>query len=120
MRSRQAGQGKIGCLLWILLVAVAGLVAFKMIPIKVRSSELHDFMVEQAKWAANYPEDQIEKSILTRANELQLPLDKDSVKVEKVRERIRMEATYTVPVVFPGYTYQWKFHHFVDRPIFVV
>jgi hypothetical protein len=120
MRSWQAGQGKVGCLVWLLAVGIAGLIAFKMIPIKVKSSELHDFMVEQARFSGNYPTDAIKKSILSRARELELPLDEDNLKVEKVRERIRMEATYTVPVVFPGYTYQWTFNHYVDRPIFVV
>jgi hypothetical protein len=120
MRSRQSGQGKLGCILWLLLVAVTGMVAYKMIPIKIRSSELHDFMVEQAKWAANNPADALKKSVLARAKELDLPLTEENVKVEKVRERIKMEATYTVPVEFPGYTYQWTFHHLVDRPIFIV
>lgn len=120
MRSRQAGQGKIGCLLWLLVAGVAALIAFKMIPVKVKSAELHDYMVEQARFASNYPTDQIAKSILVRARELELPLTDKGLKVEKVRERIKMEAIYTVPVEFPGYTYYWEFHHMVDRPIFVI
>lgn len=31
-----------------------------------------------------------------------------------------MEVEYTIPVEFPGYTYQWNFHHKLDRPIFIV
>ena len=120
MRSRQAGQGKIGCILWLLAVGITAMIAFKMIPIKVKTSELHDFMIEQAKFSGYAPSEDIAKRILLRAQELELPLDEDSIKVEKVRERIQMEATYTVPVQFPGYTYYWKFHHMVDRPIFVV
>jgi hypothetical protein len=120
MRSRHSGQGKLGCILWLALVAVTGMVAYKMIPIKVRSSELHDYMVEQAKWAANNTTDVLEKSILARAKELSLPLTEEGVTVEKVRERIKMEAVFTVPVEFPGYTYNWTFHFMVDRPIFIV
>ena len=120
MRSRQAGQGKIGCIIWLLAVGIAGMIAFKMIPVKVKSSELHDYMTEQARFSGNYPSDQIAKAILVRARELELPLTEEGLKVEKARERIKMEATYTVPVVFPGYTYYWKFHHMVDRPIFIV
>jgi hypothetical protein len=120
MRSRQAGQGKVGCFLWLLAASIAALIAFKMIPVKVKSAELHDFMVEQARFASNYPSEQIAKSILDRARELELPLTEKQLRVEKVRERIKMEAIYTVPVEFPGYTYYWEFHHMVDRPIFVV
>jgi hypothetical protein len=120
MGSRQSGQGKIGCFLWLLGLAIAGLMAFKMIPVRIQSAELYDFMDEQAKWAANRPSEAIKKSIVDRARELELPLDPDNVKVEKLTgDRIRMEAKFTVPVEFPGYTYMWNFHHQVDRQIFI-
>ena len=116
---RQAGQGKIGCVIWILAFLIASVVAFKMIPVKVKTAELHDFMVDQAKWAGNATNDALKKSILAKASELGLPLDEKGVKVEKDRNRVRMEAVYTVPVEFPGYTYQWQFHQLVDRNIYV-
>ena len=34
-------------------------------------------------------------------------------------DRLRMRATYTVPLEFPGYTYHWNFDHQVDVPIFI-
>jgi hypothetical protein len=117
---RQSGQGKIGCMLWILAFGICAMVAYKMVPIKIRSAELADFMVEQAKWGRRATPEALKKSIVDRARDLELPLDEDDVKVERVRERIRMEATYTVPVEFPGYTYMWTFHHYVDRPVFVI
>lgn len=117
--SRQAGQGKIGCALWLLAFFLAALVAYKMIPVKVKSAELYDFMVDQAKWAGNATNDALEKSILAKANELGLPLDEKDVEVQKDRDRVRMEATYTVPVEFPGYTYYWRFHQLVDRNIYI-
>ena len=119
MRSRQSGDGKIGCVLWLAVFAIAGLIAYKMIPVRIQSAELYDFMVEQAKWAANQPSDGIKKAIVSRAKELDLPVEADDVRVEKGGDRIRMEAQFTVPVEFPGYTYYWDFHHMVDRTIFV-
>jgi hypothetical protein len=119
MRSRQSGQGKIGCVLWLAAFAIAGLVAYKMIPIRIQAAELSDFMTEQAKWAGHQPADNIKKVIVDRAKELRLPVRPEDVKVEKTRDRIRMEAKYTVPVEFPGYTYYWDFHHQIDRALFV-
>jgi hypothetical protein len=116
---RQTGQGKIGCLIWVLAFAIGAMVAYKMIPVKVKSAELYDFMVDQAKWAGNATSDALEKSILHKAKELGLPLNEESVQVRKDRERVRMEATYTVPVEFPGYTYHWRFHQLVDRNIYI-
>lgn len=120
MANRQAGQGKIGCFLWIVALAIASLAAYKMIPVRIQSAELYDFMDEQAKWASNRPADAIKKTIVDRAKELGIPIDPDKVKVEKLSgDRIRMEARYTVPVEFPGYTYNWEFHHQIDRQIFI-
>ena len=116
---RQSGQGKIGCFLWVLAFAIAGMVAFKMIPVKVKTSELHTFMVDQAKWASHQTAENLEKSILAKARQLGLPLDEKGVQVVKGRDRVRMEAVYTVPVEFPGYTYYWQFHDLVDRNIYI-
>jgi len=30
-----------------------------------------------------------------------------------------MSAQFTVPLEFPGYTYEWEFDLQVDRPIFI-
>ena len=117
---RQAGQGKIGCLIWLLAFGICAMVAWKMIPIKVQSAEFADYMEEQAKWTGNRSSEDIKKAILIKAGQLRLPVEEDNVKVMRDRDRIRMEATYVVPVVFPGYTYQWRFHHLIDRPIFII
>ena len=114
------GEGKIGCVIWLLaLVAVVGIAA-KLIPIKIRTAELYDFMEEQAMFAGRRGPEQLKKAILNRAEELDLPLIKKNIQVKRTGGRIRMRATYTVPVEFPGYTYMWDFEHIIDRPVFVV
>jgi hypothetical protein len=116
---RQGGEGKIGCILWILAAFICGMVAFKMIPVKIQTAELYDFMIEQAKWAGNLKADALKKNILSKAQELNLPVTEKGVMVQKDRDRVRMEVVYTVPIEFPGYTYYWKFQHLVDRNIYV-
>ena len=63
-RHAEAGDSKIGCILWSLLLAVGVLAGFKMIPVKVKTSELYDFMVEQAKWAASTSEETLTRRIV--------------------------------------------------------
>jgi hypothetical protein len=114
------GQGKIGCILWLLvLLAVVGVTA-KLIPIKIRSAELYDFMEEQALFAGRTKPAELKKRILRRAEELELPLTKKNLSVERRAGRVRMRATYTVPVELPGYTFEWDFEHIIDRPVFIV
>jgi hypothetical protein len=119
-RHHERGEGKIGCILWTLVLVVAGLIAWEAIPVKIASSELYDFMVEQAKWAGHTSPDTLKRHILERAQELDVPLDPKNLSVQRVRDRIRMRAYYMVPLEFPGYVYEWEFDLEVDRPVFVI
>ena len=120
-RTAERGEGNLGCILWVLVLAVAVLIAWKAIPVKVNSSELADYLDELARFnAARESAEDLQARILTRANELNLPVTKEGVTIQLSRDRVRMIVDYTVPVNFPGYTYNWHFHHELDRPIFIV
>ncbi|HVT59948.1 MAG TPA: hypothetical protein VHR45_16310 [Thermoanaerobaculia bacterium] len=119
-RAADRGEGNLGCIVWALLLGLAILIAWKLIPVKLASSQLFDYMEESAKYAGHggNPEE-IAKGILAKAAELKLPLDKDHLKVTRHGDNIREEASFTVPVEFPGYTYMWHFEHQFDKPIFI-
>jgi hypothetical protein len=120
-RRSERGEGNIGCILWLLLLGVAILIAWKAVPVKMQSEELYDYMDELAKFgAAHTTTEDLEKQILNRARELHIPLDKKNVKVERNGDRVYMEVEYTIPVELPGYTYQWHFRQTLDRPIFII
>jgi hypothetical protein len=120
-RTAERGEGNLGCILWVLLLAVGLLIAWKTIPVKMSSAELYDYMDELARFsAAKESPEEIEKKILARAAELRIPLDKDHVTVERTGERVRMSVEYTMPLEFPGYTYLWHFRQELDRPVFIV
>jgi hypothetical protein len=118
-RAAERGSGNVGCILWLIVLVVGVLIAWKAIPVKIKTAEFYDSIEEMAKFSGSNPPDALKKQILDKANELQLPVDKDHVKVQRIGDRIRMEVDYTVPLDFPGYTYEWHFDHQVDRPIFI-
>lgn len=118
-RGAQAGDSKIGCILWTALLLIGVLIGWKAIPVKIATSELYDFMVEQAKWAASSSDEAIKKRILDKARELDLPVDPAKVTVVKGGDKIRMRAVFTVPLEFPGYTHDWNFDLQVDRSIYI-
>lgn len=115
---RERGEGQFGCLIGLVLLLVAGLVAYRMIPIKVKAAELRDTVEDESKSAGQHGREQIIASILDKAQRLELPVTKNDIEVEKKSTEIRIDVKYTVPVKFPGYTYQWKFHHHTENPIF--
>jgi hypothetical protein len=114
-----SGEGKLGCVLWLLLLAALAFAAAKIGPVYVRSSQLKDYMGEQAKFAQQLTPDNMKLRVLTRAKELRLPLDPRRVEVLRTEGRIRITADYTVPVDLYVYQRDWDFHLEVDEPIFV-
>lgn len=114
----QSGEIRLGCILWLLVVGIIVLIVVKMAPVKVRSTELYEFLKDQSRFARRASAETIQKRILERAEELELPLEAKGVRVRKSEARIRIDCTYTVPIEFPFYTYSWTFRHTVDEPIF--
>lgn len=120
-RRAERGEGNVGCILWLLALGLAILIAWKAVPVKMQSAELYDFLDETAKFRSERtPPEVLEKQILDRAKQLNIPLEKKNVKVERKGDRVYMEVEYSIPVEFPGYTYQWHFRQTLDRPIFII
>ena len=115
---RERGEGQIGCLIGLVILLICGLIAYKMVPVKVKSAEMRDIVQDSARAAGTMNDGAIRQAVLHKAQQLQLPIGENDIQVERERGEIRVEVSYTVPVTFPGYTYQWKFHHKAQNPIF--
>jgi hypothetical protein len=119
---RIRGKGMIGCLLWLVVLAAVGHVLYKVVPVKVRTSSFYDVMQEQASFGSIKSEEQILYEILRRAQELQIPVNRENVTVTRSRSAVTVEAHYSIPIEFFGgaYKYVWKFDPVVSRPTFAV
>ena len=119
-RQREHGGARLGAVIWLMLFVVVVVISKEAIPVKIRTSQLEDFMIELAKFSTKETDEKLQRRILEKADELQLPLVKEDVTVRKSSGRVRMRATYEITLEFPFYTYVWHFDHNVDRPIFIV
>jgi hypothetical protein len=115
---REAGEGQVGCLVGLVILFIAIFIAYKMVPVKVKSADLRQTVVDEAKSAGSHSDDQIRKQILLKAQDSNLPVTDDSITIERTGNLIRVDVDYTVPIVFPGYTMQWHQHHHAENPIF--
>ena len=118
MRRGERGEGQLGCIIGLLVFLAAIFVAYKMIPIKVKAAELRQEVVDEAKAAGTRRDPQIRKTILAKAEQLELPLADKDIDIRRNAGTIFVTVKYTVPVEFPGYTYQWEFEHHAENPIF--
>jgi hypothetical protein len=115
---RQAGEGQAGCLVGLIILLVAIFIAYKVIPVKVRMADLRQTVVDEAKSAGTHDNTRIMKQILAKAEETNLPVTEENVNIDRNANLIRVDVDYTVPIVFPGYTWQWHQHHHAENPIF--
>lgn len=114
----ESGESKLGCLFWLLIFAAVFMFGWKTIPLKMSTSRLQDFMIEQTKFAARSSEVQITTRVLNEATSLGLPVRRRDIKVRKTGARVAIHCTFTLPVEFPAYTWNWDFDLNVDRAIY--
>lgn len=114
----QRGEGQLGCVFGLVLLLAAIFVAYKMVPIKVKAAELRGEVVDEAKSAGSRSDTQILNTIVNKAQSLGLPVTKEDVTISRAATTIHVSVEYTVPVEFPGFTYQWRFKHVAENPIF--
>jgi hypothetical protein len=116
------GAANVGCIIWLVILALVGYVLYKVVPVKVASAEFFDTMQEQASFGSIKDPKFIEYEILKKAEDLRLPVKKENLKITKMRESIKIEAHYEITIDFFGgsYKYVWKFDPVVIRPLFLV
>lgn len=116
------GEGRLGCILWLALLALVGYGLYKVIPVKVATSTFYDFMQEEASFASIRDVKQLRQEILAKAKELDLPITEDNLTLKRTRESITIEAHYEVTIsFFNGWKkYVWKVDQVVARPTFLV
>jgi hypothetical protein len=115
---RERGEGNAGCLFGLIVLAIAIFIAYKMIPVKVRAADLRQTITDEAKMAGTHHDDVIMKQILAKAREQNLPVTEDNVKITRSASEITVEVDYDVPIDFPGKTWNWHQHIFVQNPVF--
>jgi predicted membrane protein len=115
---RERGEGNLGCIFGLILIVLALFVAFKMIPVKVKNAEIRQVIVDEGKSAGTHNDEKIRQVILAKAVEDNLPITLDDIKVHRGNNEITIDVEYTMPINFPGYTYQWHIAHHVNNPIF--
>ena len=115
---RERGEGQFGCLVGIIILLVAGVMAYKLIPLKVKAADMRDTIVDEAKSAGQHDERMIRRNILLKAKELNFPVTDENIEISRKSTYVIIDVKYTVPVDFPGYTYNWNMHHHAENPIF--
>jgi hypothetical protein len=99
-RSSERGEGKLKATIYLLIFLFAIYSAVKVVPIYVSEYQLSDKMQEQARFAVvnRYSEDQVRENIFKVAQDLEIPVTRESIKVTATNSIVKISIEYTVPV----------------------
>lgn len=118
-RQSQRGEGRVGLLIALIVVAVAAFVGIKIIPVRIDAYEFHDVLREEARYGAVRNDDEaVAKRILDRARELEIPLQAKDLTVSRTRSEMIITAKYEQVIDFKVKQYVYKFDAKERAPLF--
>ncbi len=110
------GAGRFGCVLLILVLAVAGYLAVKITPVYMDKINFEDDVTRIVNRAGsdNWKDPTIKQQILRTAAVLNFDLSPGDIRIERAgrfqsASRLRVTVKYRRPLDFPGYTHQFAF-----------
>jgi YbbR domain-containing protein len=109
MRWFDAGKGYGKLIISVLVLGVIGFCAAKVVPVYVANYEMQDYIRALAVQmsAKPSPADVILNDVLSKAEDLGLPITKENVKV-RITSRVTIDVDYQVPVDLKVYI--WVLH----------
>jgi len=113
MVHNERGEGRLGVVIWLLLMAAGIFVAVRTIPTRMAVLELHDFADSQVQLAGTMTRvktDEILKSVLDKAKELEIPLEKKDLDLDIRQNDLRMTMKHRVVVNLEVYEWVWDFN----------
>jgi len=111
MRLTESGNITFKSLLYLAFLGAVIFAGFKTIPIYVDNYQLQDYLSTQTPyWLTDHTSaDAIRHNILAKAQDLDLPLAAQAVKVDANANRVTVSIDYSVPVDLKVYTLQLHF-----------
>lgn len=108
---QQRGASKLTAILYTAFVIFGVFAAVKLLPPYIAQYQLSDKMQEQARFAVvnHYSEEQIRDTIFKEAQDLEVPVQKEDIKVLASASVVRISLDYTVPIDLLIYKMQLHF-----------
>ncbi len=115
----QNGEGRVGLLIALVLLAAGIFVGVKIIPVRINAYEFGDFIQEECRFAAVRNQDaEVEKRILAKAAALEIPLKKKDLSVKRTSGEMVITASYEQPIDLKVTVYNYKFYRRERAPLF--
>ena len=110
---RERGGARFNFVVTVLLIGLVAYSAYQYVPVAYKAYLFKDYMQETVNKAAYPPgqtSDWVVQQLRAAARDYDVPPDMQ-VSVQNENGRLAARVTYTRPVQFPGYVYQYNFDH---------
>src|SRR5947199_9458470 len=96
----ERGEGRFKLVVFVAILVFGVFAAFKLFPPYLAEYQLSDKMQEQARFAVvnRYSEEKIRDTILKEAQDLDIPITGEEIKVLASQSVVRISVDYTVPI----------------------
>jgi len=109
-RASERGELKAQVIMTLAFFVLVLYLGFKFIPVYIAAYDFDSAMKTQAQYAgSSKPDATIMKELLQQAAELELPIKKENIKIQRTASKLIIRADYTVPVKTAFFTYDWRF-----------
>ena len=111
LKRSQRGEGRLKAIVYTVILIVAVYAAVKVVPAYVADYELKDKITEQARFAVvnRYTEDQVRDIIYKVVQDLDIPANREDIKVQNTNHGVMISVNYTVPIDFKVYKAELNF-----------
>ena len=118
--NNERGDTKLGCILYILAALYVVYLAFILVPMFYANLELKS---EMSQVASSYSSFRGQNSravdvVFTKAEQLELPIEKRDIKIRRAGKSIEIVVTYTQKVNFLFMKKDIKFAPSVNKPVY--
>jgi len=118
-RTREKGEGRLGLIIALALVAIGIFLGVKIIPVRVAAYEFQDFVQGECRYAAvRRSDDVVKQRILQKAKELDIPLRAKHLLLQRKGGEMVITASYEKPIDLKVYTYVYAFQVKERAPLF--
>ena len=117
--ARERGEGRLGLLFALALLGTGIFLGVKIIPVRINAYEFRDFVQEECRYAATRNNDaEIFKRIIDKAKELEIPLDRKNIQMERTTREMIITAKFEQPIDLKFTIYVFKFDQKERAPLF--
>jgi len=118
-KSGERGSSKMNFILTIAILVAMVVAGVKIVPVYFAKYQFQDAIETESKFAlTGFPKkgvEDIKDDVLKKAQELDLPLQRDAIRVIVTNGSVDIGADYTVPVDLYVYKFSLDFHPHADN-----